>query len=167
MRILDDIDRQLLEALIDDGRLSYQQLAARVHLSSNSTADRVRRLRQTGVLEGFHAELNLAVLGRTLHSLTDIKLKESIDRREFERNLNGVPQVLSAIHTTGELDYQLWIVSRNTDELQSVVDTLRQLGARDVQSRIVLGEVKYNPARLLQDGQSPGGSIGPKGVWLG
>jgi len=146
---VDDIDRHLLEALIDDGRLSYQQLAAQVHLSSNSTADRVRRLRQTGVLEGFHAELNLAALGRTLHSLTDIKLKESIDRHEFERDLNGVPQVLSAIHTTGELDYQLWIVSRSTDELQSVVDTLRQLGARDVHIRIVLGEIKYNPARLL------------------
>jgi len=147
---MDDIDRQLLEALIDDGRQSYQQLAAKVHLSSNSTADRVRRLRSTGIIEGVHAELNLAALGRTLHSLTDIKLKESIDRHEFERNLNGVPQVLSAIHTTGELDYQLWIVSRNTDELQSVVDTVRQLGARDVQSRIVLGEIKYNPARLLE-----------------
>jgi Lrp/AsnC family leucine-responsive transcriptional regulator len=149
---VDDIDRQLLEALIDDGRLSYQQLATRVHLSSNSTADRVRRLRQSGVLEGVHAELNLAALGRTLHSLTDIKLKETVDRHDFEHNLNGVPQVQSAIHTTGELDYQLWIVSRNTDELQSVVDTLRQLGARDVQSRIVLGEIKYNPARLLEPG---------------
>jgi Lrp/AsnC family leucine-responsive transcriptional regulator len=146
---MDDIDRQLLEALIGDARLSYQQLAARVHLSSNSTADRVRRLRQGGVIEGFHAELNLAALGRTLHSLTDIKLKESVDRHDFELNLNGVPQVLTAIHTTGEFDYQLWIVSRNTDELQSVIDTLRQLGARDIQSRIVLGEVKYNPARLL------------------
>lgn len=146
---MDDIDRLLLEALIDDARLSYQQLAARVHLSSNSTADRVRRLRNSGVIEGFHAELNLAALGRTLHSLTDIKLKESIDRHDFERDLSGVPQVLSAIHTTGELDYQLWIVSRNTDELQSVVDTIRQLGARDVQSRIVLGEIKYNAARLL------------------
>lgn len=146
---MDDIDRQLLEALIDDARLSYQQLANLVHLSSNSTADRVRRLRQSGVIEGFHAELNLAALGRTLHSLTDIKLKESVDRHDFEQTLNGVPQVLSAIHTTGELDYQLWIVSQSTDELQSVVDTLRQLGARDVQSRIVLGEIKYNAARLL------------------
>ena len=149
---MDDIDRQLLDALIEDGRLSFQQLATRVHLSSNSTADRVRRLRATGVLEGVHAELNFSALGRTLHSLTDIKLKESIDRHDFEAKLNGVPQVLSAIHTTGELDYQLWIVSRNTDELQSVVDTLRQLGARDVQSRIVLGEVKYNPARVLEPG---------------
>jgi Lrp/AsnC family leucine-responsive transcriptional regulator len=146
---MDDIDRALLVALSDDGRLSYQQLAASVHLSSNSTADRVRRLRNSGVLAGFHAELDLAVLGHTLHSLTDVNLKESIDRHEFERALEGVPQVLGAVHTTGELDYQLRIVSRSTDELQAVLDTLQRLGTRDVQSRIVLGETRYDPARLL------------------
>ncbi|MGC1238217.1 MAG: Lrp/AsnC family transcriptional regulator [Acidimicrobiales bacterium] len=146
---MDEIDRALLVALSDDGRLSYQQLAALVHLSANSTADRVRRLRQSGVLAGFHAELDLAALGHTLHSLTDVNLKESVDRHEFERALNGVPQVLSAVHTTGELDYQLRIVSRNTDELQSVLDTLQKLGTRDVQSRIVLGETTYEASRLL------------------
>jgi Lrp/AsnC family leucine-responsive transcriptional regulator len=146
---VDDIDRSLLVALEEDGRLSYQQLAALVHLSANSTADRVRRMRQSGVLAGFHAELDLAVLGHTLHSLTDVNLKESVDRHDFERSLNGVAQVLSAVHTTGELDYQLRIVSRNTDELQSVLDTLQRLGTRDVQSRIVLGETTYDTARLL------------------
>jgi Lrp/AsnC family transcriptional regulator, leucine-responsive regulatory protein len=146
---VDDIDRSLLTALMDDGRLSYQQLAALVHLSSNSTADRVRRLRQSGVLAGFHAELNLAALGYTLHSLTDAKLKETVDRRDFEDELRGVPQLLSAVHTTGEFDYQMRIVSSSTNELESVGDTLRQLGARDIQSRIVLGEVRYNSARLL------------------
>jgi len=146
---VDDIDRSILFALIDDARLSYQQLAAQVHLSSNSTADRVRRLRVSGVLAGYHAELNLAAIGHTLHSLTDVKLKEAVDRHDFERDLDGVAQVLSAVHTTGELDYQLRIVSRSTDELQSVGDTLRRLGARDILSRIVLGETNYNPARLL------------------
>jgi Lrp/AsnC family leucine-responsive transcriptional regulator len=146
---VDDIDRALLVALSDDGRLSYQQLAALVNLSANSTADRVRRLRQSGILAGFHAELDLAALGHTLHSLTDINLKESVDRHEFERDLHGVPQVLSALHTTGGLDYQLRIVSRNTDELQSVLDTLQRLGTRDVQSRIVLGETTYDTSRLL------------------
>jgi Lrp/AsnC family transcriptional regulator, leucine-responsive regulatory protein len=146
---MDDIDRSLLIALSEDGRLSYQQLATLVHLSSNSTADRVRRLRQSGVLAGFRAEIDLGVLGHTLHSLTDVSLKESVDRHEFERDLEGVPQVLSAVHTTGGLDYQLRIVSRNTDELQSVIDELQHIGARDVQSRIVLGETTYSPTRLL------------------
>ncbi len=146
---MDDIDRALLVALSDDARLTYQQLATLVHLSSNSTADRVRRLRQSGVLAGFHAEIDLGVLGHTLHSLTDVNLKESVDRHEFERDLAIVPQVLSAVHTTGGLDYQLRIVSQNTDELQSVLDALQRLGTRDVQSRIVLGEKNYGPTRLL------------------
>ncbi len=149
MAVVDEIDRTLLAALIDDARLSYQQLASEVNLSSNSTADRVRRLRATGVIAGYHAALNLETLGRTLHSLTDVKLKESVDRRDFERDLGAVVQVLSALHTTGEFDYQLRIVSASTDELQSVLDILRQIGARDVQSRIVLGEITFNPARLL------------------
>ncbi|MGA7834336.1 MAG: Lrp/AsnC family transcriptional regulator [Acidimicrobiales bacterium] len=146
---MDDIDRALMVALSDDARLSYQQLASIVHLSSNSTADRVRRLRQSGVLGGFHADIALDVLGYTLLALTDVNLKESVDRHEFEQSLEGVPQVLSAIHTTGELDYQLRIVCSGTDELQSVLDTLQRLGTRDVQSRIVLGERNYGATRLL------------------
>ena len=147
--MVDEIDRALLVALIDDARLSYQQLATEVRLSSNSTADRVRRLRASGVIAGYHAEVSLEALGRTLQSLTDVKLKESVDRRDFERDLDAVIQVLSAVHTTGEFDYQLRIVSSSTDELQSVLDVLRQIGARDVQSRIVLGEIAFSPARLL------------------
>ncbi len=146
---MDDIDRALLVALSEDARLSYQQLASIVHLSSNSTADRVRRLRQSGVLAGFRAEIDLGVLGYTLLALTDVNLKESVDRHEFERNLESVPQVVSAIHTTGELDYQLRIVCSSTDELQSVLDALQRLGTRDVQSRIVLGETTYGATRLL------------------
>jgi Lrp/AsnC family leucine-responsive transcriptional regulator len=147
---MDDIDRTLLMSLVEDGRLSYQQLANQVHLSANSTADRIRRLRQRGVLAGVHAEIGLEALGHSLQSLTDIKLRESVDRRQFERDLEGVHQVLSAIHTTGEFDYQLWTANANTDELQTVIDILRELGARDIQSRIVLGEIRFNAARLLE-----------------
>jgi Lrp/AsnC family leucine-responsive transcriptional regulator len=82
---VDDIDRSLLVALIGDARLSYQQLADQVHLSSNSTADRVRRLRHSGILAGYHAEIDLAVLGYNLHSLTDAKLKEAVDRSHHGR----------------------------------------------------------------------------------
>ena len=146
---MDGIDRTILMALVDDGRLSYQQLASQVHLSPNSTADRVRRLRQSGVLAGVHAEIGLGPLGHSLQSLTDVILRESVDRRQFERDLEGVPQVLSAVHTTGEFDYQLWTANSSTDELQSVLDMLRELGARDIQSRIVLGEIRFNAARML------------------
>jgi Lrp/AsnC family leucine-responsive transcriptional regulator len=145
---MDDLDRTLATALVHDGRLSFQELARTVHLSANSTAERVRRLRQTGVISGYHAELSLAGLGRTLDALSDIKLKDDIDR-----HLADVPQVLSATHTTGEYDYQLRLACTGTDDLETVVDDLRWLGAREIHSRIVLGEVRFDPTRLLR---SPG-----------
>jgi Lrp/AsnC family leucine-responsive transcriptional regulator len=146
---VDDIDRQLVRVLVADGRLTYQELARIVMLSANSTADRVRRLRQTGMIAGYHAEFNLASVGCTLHALTDLKLKEQVSREDFEDALEAVPQVLGAIHTTGEFDYQLRIACTGTADLQRLVDTVRRLGAREVQSRIVLGERRFDPTRLL------------------
>lgn len=148
-RSLDAVDRRLLEALVADGRMTYQELGRLVHLSANSVADRVRRLRQSGLLRGFHAELNLERLGRTLLALSDTKLHADVDRLEFERELVAIPQVLAATHTTGEYDYQIRVACTDTQDLEQVVDRLRALGVREIHSRIVLGEVLFDPARLL------------------
>lgn len=149
MALLDDTDRHLVTLLLGDGRMSYQELARAVHLSPNSTADRVRRLQSSGIIRGVHAVLDLDRLGRHLLALTDLKLKDSVDRTDFERDLAGVIPVLSAVHTTGEYDYQLMVATTGTADLEIVVDDLRRLGAREIQSRIVLGRVAMDPARLL------------------
>lgn len=146
---VDAVDAELLRALVHDGRLTFQQLAARVHLSATSTAERVRRLQATGVVAGYHAELDLHALGRTLFALSDLKLKETCDRTDFERDLRGIPEVQSAVHTTGEYDYQLRLACTGTSDLEAVVDAVRRIGAREVHSRIVLGEVVYDPTRLV------------------
>lgn len=146
---LDAVDRQLVTELVHDGRLSYQQLARAVHLSANSTADRVRRLSQTGVISGYHAEMDLTTIGHHLGALSDVKLRDDVDRATFEAALVGLPQVLDAIHTTGEYDYQLRLACSGTLDLERVVDGLRQLGTREVHSRIILGQIRYDPTRLL------------------
>jgi Lrp/AsnC family leucine-responsive transcriptional regulator len=146
---LDAVDRQLVTELVHDARLTFQQLAQLVHLSPNSTADRVRRLRQSGIISGYHAELDMGAIGRHLGALTDVKLKDDVERAAFEADLVGMPQVLDAIHTTGEYDYQLRVASTGTLDLERVVDGLRKLGAREVHSRIILGQVRYDPTRLL------------------
>lgn len=147
---MDALDIEIATALVHNGRLTFHQLAQAVHLSPNSTADRVRRLQRSGVIRGYRAELDLAALGRTLHALSDLKLKDEKDREEFEADLVEVPQVLSATHTTGEYDYQLRLACLDTRDLESVVDVLRGLGVREIHSRIVLGEVDYDQSRLLR-----------------
>lgn len=150
MPVLDRIDREILTLLLGDARLTYQDLARSVRLSANTVADRVRRLRASDVIRGYHAALDLAVLGHGLTMLSDVRLLERTDRAEFERGLLDVPHVVAAMRLTGEYDYQLRIACSDPADFESVVDRLkRDHGVRELRSRLLLHEVDLGPDRLL------------------
>jgi Lrp/AsnC family leucine-responsive transcriptional regulator len=148
---MDAIDRQLMTALLTDGRATYQHLGERVRLSPNTVSERIKRLQGSGVLTGFRASVDFAALGRPLALLMDVKLGEGVDRKNFERGLTDLPQAVGAVHVTGEYDYELRLVCAHPAEIESVIDRLKDdLGARDLRSRLVLGEVALTPAGLLR-----------------
>ncbi len=64
--VLDEIDRAILTCLTQDARVSLKVLSARVGLTSPSTAERVKRLEERGVIQGYGARVNLAALGYSL-----------------------------------------------------------------------------------------------------
>ena len=147
---MDAIDRTLLTLLLHDARASYQELGRAVRLSANTVADRVRRLRSSGIVRGYHAEVDLPALGRGLTLLSDIRLREGVDRRQFERDLVGVPQLLTAMRLTGEYDYQLRVVCVDAAEFEAIIDRLkRDHGVRELRSRLLLHEVQLGIERLL------------------
>jgi Lrp/AsnC family leucine-responsive transcriptional regulator len=153
MPVLDRIDREILTLLLADARLTYQDLARSVRLSANTVADRVRRLRAAEVIRGYHARLDLAVLGHGLTMLSDVRLLERTDRAAFERGLLEVPHVVAAMRLTGEYDYQLRIACADPTDFESVVDGLkRDHGVRELRSRLLLHEVELGPDRLLAVG---------------
>ena len=102
---MDTIDRQLVALLLDDARMTYQELGRAVRLSANTTADRVRRLRAAGVIQGYHATLDYRAIGRPLILVSDLRLREGYDNAEFHRNLAGIPQIVEAFRMTGD---ELW-----------------------------------------------------------
>ena len=147
---MDRTDRDLLKALLADGRASYQELGRRVHLSPNTVAERVKRLRRSGVLTGFHAALDVAALGRPMTLLSDVRLSQGTARADFERRLAAVPQVVSAAHVTGDYDYELRIVCADAAEVEDVLGALKDAhGVREFRSRLLLSEVSFGPAKLL------------------
>ncbi|MEU1514502.1 Lrp/AsnC family transcriptional regulator [Streptomyces sp. NPDC005811] len=148
---MDRIDRQLLALLLRDGRATYQELGRQVRLSANTVADRVRRLQTSGVIQGYRAELDLAALGRGMQLISDIRLREAVDRRSFEEQLGAVPQVISAVRMTGEYDFQLRVACADAREFETVVDRLKaELGVREVRSRLVLHEVELDAGRAVE-----------------
>jgi Lrp/AsnC family transcriptional regulator, leucine-responsive regulatory protein len=147
---MDAIDRVLIKELLRDARVTYQELGRAARLSANTVADRVRRLRSSGVLSGYHAQLNLAMLGRNLQLMSDVRLSEGKDRSEFERGLIAVEQVIGAVRLTGDYDYLLQLACVGPEEFEQVIDRLkRDHGVREIRSRLVLHEVPINLDRLL------------------
>ncbi|KRE36978.1 hypothetical protein ASG73_11730 [Janibacter sp. Soil728] len=151
MNTWDDLDRHILRLLVADGRATYQELSREVRLSANSVAERVRRLRASGVIRGYRAELDAAALGRTLTMVSEIRLGERTVRREFAESLRAVPQVVAGSRLTGDYDYELRIACRDAQEFEAVVDRLRQdHGVVAIRSRMVLHDLEVDPGGLTR-----------------
>nr|CEL22617.1 Transcriptional regulator, AsnC family [Kibdelosporangium sp. MJ126-NF4]CTQ89759.1 Transcriptional regulator, AsnC family [Kibdelosporangium sp. MJ126-NF4] len=140
--MMDAIDRTILTELIRDGRLSFRDLAARVRLSPTAAAERVRRLRESGVISGFQAQVDLAALGRPLRAFIDVRLRPGPDHADLEASLLDLPAVLGGVHVTGRWDYTLTVACRDVPELDELVMALpRDHGVVEMNTRLVLREL--------------------------
>jgi DNA-binding Lrp family transcriptional regulator len=124
---LDDVDHAILEALSADARIPNSRLAERVGVAQSTCLARVRALRDAGIVQGFHAEVDLAALGRPLQAMIAVRL--SVHGREqieaFTRHVRGLAGVLSVFHVTGVNDYLVRVAAADAQELRDfVVDHL-------------------------------------------
>jgi DNA-binding Lrp family transcriptional regulator len=124
---LDATDRAILEALSEDARMPNNRLAERVGIAPSTCLARVKALRDEAVLLGFHAEIDLAALGRPLQAIIAVRLavhaREQIDA--FTNDVRQLPGVLSVFHMTGVTDYLLWVAAADMQDLRDfVVDHL-------------------------------------------
>jgi Lrp/AsnC family leucine-responsive transcriptional regulator len=149
--VLDRIDRELIELLRSDARLSYRELGEQVCLSANTVAERVRRLVGERVLEGFGARVNLAALGLAVQAFIDIKMLPTTTAEHFEAVIQTIPGVVEAHLVTGNYDYLLRVACRDHADLMRLVEALRkEAGVQDTHSRVVLKPMQMNaplPAR--------------------
>jgi DNA-binding Lrp family transcriptional regulator len=125
--LLDGVDRAIVEALAVDARISNAALAEQVGIAPSTCLARVARLRERDVLRGFHAEVDLAALGRPLQAVVAVRLaahdREQIE--DFTDTLRDLSGVLMVFHVTGQIDYLVWVAATDTQDLRRfVVDHL-------------------------------------------
>src|SRR5918997_2406297 len=136
---MDATDSEILRLLREDGRLSWRELGAAVGLSANAAADRVRRLRQAGVILGFVALIDPAAGGRHVEALIGVTLARGTDSDAFAVLASRLEPVTEVLHLSGAPDYQLRVACRDTAELDALLRTLRnRAGAADTETTIVL-----------------------------
>lgn len=143
---LDAFDLKILAALQSDGRLGNQDLAERVHLSASQCSRRRIRLEEAGIVRGYRADLDPALLGLNVIVFTRVTLAaHSRDNaRRFVELIAGLDCVLEAFSMTGDSDYMLKIIVPDLKALSAVVNgsLLPHESVASVRSSVVLDTLK-------------------------
>ena len=143
---VDDFDLKILGALQADGRLTNQQLAELVGLSSSQCSRRRMRLEEEKVIAGYHADLAGEALGFNLIAFIHITLAtHSPDNaRKFRELVNRVDEIQDAYALTGDADYVLKVVLRDLKSLSDIVNNvlMPHQSVAHVRSSVVLDRLK-------------------------
>jgi DNA-binding Lrp family transcriptional regulator len=119
---LDRTDVGILSVLQNNARLSVKGIAAEVGLAPSSTHERIRRMRDSGILRGTHVEVDPKALGIGLEALFMIELakhkRSTVDK--FMDDIVNVPEVRSAFLVTGRYDLIVHVVVRDTHHLKDL-----------------------------------------------
>ena len=139
---LDAIDIRILKELQADGRMTNVELAARVELSAPPCLRRVRRLEDTRVIRGYHADLDPVALGWevTFFALVGLESQKQAVLEAFEQMVLDWPEVRECHMIRGGGDFMLRLVARDTAHENAL--TARITGAPNVSKVMTLQTIR-------------------------
>jgi len=149
---MDPINRKIIGELQQDARMSTTHLAARISLSISATSERLRRLRESGLIERFTVMIDQGLAGRTLEAIVDVRLLPSVDSTSVDDAIARLDPVVDAVHVTGRYGYQLRGAARDVAELDRLLTTLKEdLGAEETKTTLILRTIDSFPRSIRLD----------------
>ena len=144
---LSTIDRKILRALQEDGRLTIQAIADRVGLSASPCLRRIRQMEKAGIIAGYSATVDQKAVGLPVSVFISIKLERQRAREldAFAAAIGGWPEVMECYLMTGEADYLLRVVVADLDAYEQflILHLTRVPGIANIRSSFALKQVAY------------------------
>jgi len=146
---LDALDRAILGALLEDGRLSQVELAERIPLSATAIARRIRALEEEGVIQGYQARINRRSVGVSMTVIVHVGLNSQSEDvlKAFEAAVARAPSIVSCYLMSGEDDYLVTVMARDLADFERIhKEQLSRLpGVARLKSSFVLRDVASKP----------------------
>ncbi|MCB0496557.1 MAG: Lrp/AsnC family transcriptional regulator [Cyclobacteriaceae bacterium] len=148
--MLDSVDKQIVETLQKDGRITIKALAEKLNLTTTPVFERVKRLEKEGVIDKYVALVNAKKVGRNLIVFISISLKNHtrsyLDK--FVAEMRSYNEIMECYHIAGNFDYLLKAQLKDMEAFQQFI--LNKLSVNSniahVQSSFVLSKDKYSTA---------------------
>ena len=125
---LDDTDWAILHQLQADARLSYAEIGRRVGLSSPAVQERVRRMEDAGIIQGYHADINPAKVGFPIIAISRLRQVNGKDREQVIQIINDTPEIIESVDITGEDGFVLKIIATSHLHLDYVLSKFVSYG---------------------------------------
>ncbi|MPZ72715.1 MAG: AsnC family transcriptional regulator [Nitriliruptorales bacterium] len=143
---MDQLDRQIMGALLDNARSTYAQIGSEVGLSAPAVKRRVDRLVETGAIKGFTAVIDPAALGWTTEAYVEVYCKGTVAPNELRRSLERVSEVVDACTISGAADALIHMLATDIGHLEQAIERVRNEPNVDhTESVIVLSRLVDRP----------------------
>ncbi len=115
---IDNLDKEILNALSENARIPYAELAKNCAVSAGTIHVRIEKMKQAGIIEGTKVSINAKALGYDVCCFIGINLKNAKDYPDTIKRLEALEEVVEAYYTTGNYSIFIKLMTRSIDHLQ-------------------------------------------------
>ncbi len=145
--MLDEIDIKILKTLQEKGRTKRNQLAEKVGLSVPSVSERLNKLEEHGIIEGYYAKVNKQSFGLDIMAYIHVVMDSSKNYKSLISHVDKMPQILECHSVLGEGSHLLKVVVRNTEALEKLLSEIQTwTGVTATKTTFVLSTIKETTA---------------------
>jgi DNA-binding Lrp family transcriptional regulator len=145
MARIDELDRNILNCLLQDCRQPLEKIAEHVGSSKSACHRRIKSLEDSGIIKAYVADVDLSQIGYAMLFVTQVRLdgQSEAQLREFEASIASIPEIQECYLMTGRADYFLKVSVKDVDEYERFHNKLASLeSVSNVSSSLSLRHVK-------------------------
>ena len=153
---MDKTDIRILNLLRNDARIPNVALARELNMAPSAVLERVRKLEESGVIQGYVTRIDNRKLNKNMIVLIELDTDENIGDSSVGHELAKFPEILEILETCGERYYRLKVAVQNTDELADLMNRIGKIPlVRKSYSYLVLNTIKQDLSSEISENAIP------------
>lgn len=143
---LDKTDLKILKILQQNAKITNLQLSAEIGLSPAPTLERVKKLENAKLIQGYYTQLDAEALGIGISAIIQITLTRQVENAisNFKKEVNNIPEIMECYQVTGNADYVLIVMMKDIRDFESLISQrlskMEEIG--QMQTMVVLSKPK-------------------------
>lgn len=131
-RTLDSIDKRIINILQKNARTPIKDIAKEVFLSSPAVSARIEKLEKSGIIIGYHAQINPFLFGYNIRAFINLEVEPN-QKKEFYPFIQAIPNVIECNCVTGDYSMLISVVFQTTVQLDHFINELQNFGRTKTQ----------------------------------